>query len=121
MELTSGISALDILKRHSDIKTSFTLHLYQQGYSINGSLQNWRPYDQNSKLFLESIDEGIIPLGLSNVVSAYPGVKLFYYEGCVVIEIYDHRDVNDFMPNPSVRRVLLHPTPDILYTDIQSM
>jgi len=97
-------------------KISFSIHLFQNGFSLNSSETNWRPYDQIGMDFLNTIDQGLIPAFLSQRNSAR---KPYYYEGCLVAEIFDYRMLSLSCDTPERYRVLLRPTFEASTADIE--
>lgn len=108
-----GGSAIESLPA-SSIESSFKLYLFQQGFSVNDPYEGWRPYDRTATEFLESIDAGILPISARTSKNTYT-----YYEGYLVVDIYDYRFITESSETPKPRRVLLKPCPDSLAADVE--
>ncbi|GAB5360606.1 hypothetical protein AAMO2058_000641800 [Amorphochlora amoebiformis] len=99
----------------SDIKPSFTLYLFQTGFSINSRDKHFQRYNPKNRAMLQAIDNGEIPSFADNLIQSLPATK--YYNGCLVVEIHDYRHLNRWSTKPKVGRILLEPTTYTLHSD----
>ena len=125
----SGGSAIDacmcsVSAPLRDIRVVLQLHIYQHGFSINDEYKNYHPYTQNRlcQVFIESIDNGVQPSKLWSMLHHTPLCKsIQYYNGCVVIQTYDYRLINDSNQHkPIMKYHLLQPTNESIQCDIMS-
>ena len=113
--VSKGMHPMDLLK---DVKVSFTLNLFPGGFSIEGQNEA-HPYDRAYKDFLHCIDTGVVPAEALLDLSGH--VDFTYYDGCLVVEIRDHRFPRQLDLKPEVHRVLLHPDNQTVTSDLRSI
>ncbi|KDE03039.1 hypothetical protein MVLG_06429 [Microbotryum lychnidis-dioicae p1A1 Lamole] len=77
-----------VLKRYRKEPPSLVLHLYNTHFRFEQQHGNFN-YDSPMKCFLEAIREQKLPTDLLDVLDE-AGVR--YYEGCLIVEVHDHRD-----------------------------
>jgi hypothetical protein len=114
----SAISTL-IASNKQDVKPSFSIHLFQAGFSINGN--NFRPYDHIGKSFLECIDQGFIPPGLVEDSIVSKTNFIHFYDGNIVIELQDFRYATPSDPQPVKQLILLKPGPEVVTSEVNAL
>ena len=99
-------------------QVSFTLCMYQHGFSINSEDSNWQEYNDTNLQMLAAIDNGDIPPYLTTLA---PSLNLTFYDGHLIVEVRDYRNVQLSMgqKEPKVRRLLLRPTQESLIMDVK--
>jgi len=98
-----------------DLSPSFTLYLYQRGFSINSQKNNFQRYSLKNRAMLQAIDNGEIPSFADSLLNHLPTMK--YYAGCLIAEIHDFRHINRWYKKPKTKRILLRPTGYTLSSD----
>jgi len=112
---SSSQHAIDAL---SELAPSFVVNLFPGGFSIEGQNEAF-PYDRTYKEFLQSLDRGLLP---ADTLMDLPGqVDFKYYEGCLLVELRDHRLPRQHDLRPSVHRLLLHPDIQTVTNDIRNV
>eukprot|EP00474_Spongospora_subterranea_P010159 CRZ10617.1 hypothetical protein [Spongospora subterranea] len=106
------------IERIPDVKPAVQLHLFQRGFSLGSDNNAWHEYDRHSKQFLSAIDNGILPPYISEMLR---NAKWTFYDGFVVMDIVDYREMTEFCPQPTIRRVLLKPTAETVSGDIERL
>mmetsp|Transcript_1958 Transcript_1958/g.3820 ORF Transcript_1958/g.3820 Transcript_1958/m.3820 type:complete len:819 (-) Transcript_1958:198-2654(-) len=107
-----GYFAIDKLV---DVKASFTLHLFQAGFSINSRDKGFQPYTPRSRAMLQSIDNGEIPAFSEGFLQQLSVMD--YHNGCLIVDLYDYRHANRWSGDPKKSRVLLRPTTHTISRD----
>jgi len=99
-------------------QVSFTLCMYQHGFSINSEDSNWQEYSDANLAMLAAIDCGDIPPYLTTLA---PSLNLNFYDGHLIVEVRDYRNVQLSVgqKEPKVRRLLLRPTQESLVMDVK--
>ena len=99
-------------------QVSFTLCMYQQGFSINSEDSDWQEYSDANLRMLHAIDNGLIPPYITTLA---PSFNLAFYDGHLICEVRDYRNVQLSVGQrePRVRRLLLRPTQESLMMDVK--
>jgi len=98
-----------------DLKPSFSLHLFQAGFTFNSRSANFHPHSLMYRAMLRSIDNGEIPSFSEEFLREVPSVV--YYNGCLVVDLYDYRGLNSPEGKAKKTRVLLRPTTHTIIKD----
>jgi len=96
--------------RLNELRPSLVLNLYANGFSFD-PVNTAHPYSPAMKTLLSYFDRQVIPLELVDVLD---GHLAQFYEGCIVVEVRNHR----VAPRPEVKRLLLRPSPEYLAADL---
>ncbi|KAJ2798735.1 Transcription factor spt20, partial [Coemansia guatemalensis] len=78
---------MDLLERHKDEQPSLTLHLFDSHFRFEGQ-EGVFLYNGPMRFFFDSLNEGKIPVDLVDVLTQ---VNCRYYDGCLIVEVHDHR------------------------------
>ncbi|KAJ1810213.1 Transcription factor spt20, partial [Coemansia sp. RSA 2599] len=81
------IGDIDLLERYKDEHPSLTLHLFDSHFRFDGQ-EGVFLYNGPMRFFFEALNEGKIPIDLVDVLAQ---VNCRYYEGCLIVEVRDHR------------------------------
>ncbi|KAJ2781968.1 Transcription factor spt20 [Coemansia interrupta] len=81
------IGDMDFLDRYKDHAPSLTLHLFDSHFRFNGQ-EGVFLYNSTMRFFFDALNEGRIPVDLVDVLAQ---VEIKYYEGCLIVEVHDHR------------------------------
>ncbi|KDQ19191.1 hypothetical protein BOTBODRAFT_63293 [Botryobasidium botryosum FD-172 SS1] len=107
------------LKLHAGSPPSLSVHLHQDHWRFNQS--GHCLYHTPIASLLEDIRARRLPVDFLSILDQ-TGVP--WYDGCLIVEIYDHRDV-EASENPAEpvapQRVVLRPTPESMWSDLCSL
>ncbi|KAJ2856678.1 Transcription factor spt20, partial [Coemansia asiatica] len=81
------IGDVDFLERYKEEHPSLTLHLFDSHFRFDGQ-EGVFLYNGPMRFFFEALNEGKIPIDLVDVLAQ---VNCRYYEGCLIVEVRDHR------------------------------
>ncbi|KAJ2379816.1 Transcription factor spt20, partial [Coemansia sp. RSA 2603] len=84
------IGDMDFLERYKDHAPSLTLHLFDSHFRFSGQ-EGVFLYNSTMRFFFDALNEGRIPVDLVDVLAQ---VEIKYYEGCLIVEVHDHRRPN---------------------------
>lgn len=98
------------MDRLNDLRPSLVLNLYANGFSFD-PVNTAHPYSPAMKTLLSYFDRQVIPPELVDVLD---GHMAQFYEGCIVVEVRNHR----VGPRPEVKRLLLRPSPEFVTADL---
>ncbi|KAL0096585.1 Spt20 family-domain-containing protein [Phycomyces blakesleeanus] len=117
----------DLIQRHANEPPSLVLHLYPTYFKFEHE-DGFFSYKSQFKIlidFLSSIKNKQLPADLMDV---FDEASCRYYEGCLIVEIHDHRSPKKFHTNgqngsqsdseTQVKRLAMQPTAESLWTDI---
>ncbi|KAI9313201.1 Spt20 family-domain-containing protein [Dichotomocladium elegans] len=105
----------DLIERYADQPPSLVLHLYPTYFRFEHE-DGFFSYKSQFKDFLACIKEKRLPPDLMDV---FDEAMCRFYEGCLIVEIHDHRRSTPHQDVESnIRRVAMHPTAESLWTDI---
>ncbi|KAJ1889819.1 Transcription factor spt20, partial [Kickxella alabastrina] len=76
-----------MLERYKDEQPSLTLHLFDSHFRFEGQ-EGVFLYNGPMRFFFQALNEGKIPIDLVDVLMQ---VNCRYYEGCLIVEVRDHR------------------------------
>ncbi|KAJ2360500.1 Transcription factor spt20, partial [Coemansia sp. RSA 2610] len=77
----------DLLEQFKDEHPSLTLHLFDSHFRFEGQ-EGVFLYNGPMRFFFDALNEGKIPVDLVDVLAQ---VNCRYYEGCLIVEVHDHR------------------------------
>ncbi|KAI8142779.1 Spt20 family-domain-containing protein [Fennellomyces sp. T-0311] len=102
--------------RYANEPPSLVLHLYPTYFKFEHE-DGFFSYKSQFKDFLACIKEKRLPPDLMDV---FDEAACRYYEGCLIVEIHDHRKAKKQQQNeePVIKRVAMRPTAESLWTDI---
>lgn len=92
-----------VLKRHRKSPPSVVVHLYPTFFRFEHQVGNYA-YDSPMKCFLEAIREQTLP---TDMLSAFDQAGIPWYEGCLIVEVHDHRGSPAPAPTPASLRPTL--------------
>ncbi|PIA17310.1 hypothetical protein COEREDRAFT_41343, partial [Coemansia reversa NRRL 1564] len=78
---------IDLLERYKDEQPSLILHLFDSHFRFEGQ-EGVFLYNGPMRFFFDSLNEGKIPVDLVDVLTQ---VNCRYYDGCLIVEVHDHR------------------------------
>ncbi|KAJ1721727.1 Transcription factor spt20 [Coemansia erecta] len=81
------IGDMDFLDRYKNHTPSLTLHLFDSHFRFDGQ-EGVFLYNSTMRFFFDALNEGRIPVDLVDVLAQ---VDIKYYEGCLIVEVHDHR------------------------------
>ncbi|EKX54563.1 hypothetical protein GUITHDRAFT_100037 [Guillardia theta CCMP2712] len=111
--IAPGLHAVDRLK---SLPVSFTINLFPGGFSIDGMTEA-HPYDQHSRDFLKCLDLGRLPGDM--IMDRCGDFEFQYFDGCLIVEIKDHRMPKQYDLKPHVHRVVLQPSNQSVANDLK--
>ncbi|KAJ2841916.1 Transcription factor spt20, partial [Coemansia brasiliensis] len=82
-----NIGDTDMLERFKDESPSLMLHLFDSHFRFDGQ-EGVFLYNGPMRFFFDALNEGKIPVDLVDVLAQ---VNCRYYEGCLIVEVHDHR------------------------------
>ncbi|KAJ1734923.1 Transcription factor spt20, partial [Coemansia sp. Benny D160-2] len=77
----------DILERYKDEHPSLILHLFDSHFRFEGQ-EGVFLYNGPMRFFFEALNVGQIPIDLVDVLAQ---VNCRYFDGCLIVEVHDHR------------------------------
>ncbi|KAI8320693.1 hypothetical protein GQ54DRAFT_263093, partial [Martensiomyces pterosporus] len=77
----------DLLEKYKNEQPSLTLHLFDSHFRFEGQ-EGVFLYNGPMRFFFEALNEGKIPIDLVDVLAQ---VNCRYYDGCLIVEVQDHR------------------------------
>ncbi|ORX55810.1 hypothetical protein DM01DRAFT_1304435 [Hesseltinella vesiculosa] len=117
-----------LIERYNHDPPSLILHLYSTYFKFEHE-DGFFSYKSQFKDFLTCVKEKQLPADLMDIFNE---ASCRYYEGCLIVEIKDHRQSSktgqeneepDASSNdttgPSVKRVVMRPTAESIWSDIQ--
>ncbi|SPQ95115.1 unnamed protein product (mitochondrion) [Plasmodiophora brassicae] len=107
------------IEKLTDFKPATALHLFQKGFSLGTESTQWHEYNRHSKQFLTAIDNGILPPYISELLRH--AKTWSFYDGYLILELVDYREMSEFNPQPTVKRVLLKPTAETVSGDVDRL
>ncbi|KAJ2612252.1 Transcription factor spt20 [Coemansia sp. RSA 1365] len=78
---------IDLLERYKEEQPSLILHLFDSHFRFEGQ-EGVFLYNGPMRFFFDSLNEGKIPVDLVDVLTQ---VNCSYYDGCLIVEVHDHR------------------------------
>lgn len=78
---------IDFLERHKDDTPSMILHLFDSHFRFEGQ-EGVFLYNGPMRFFFDALNEGKIPVDLVDVLGQ---LNCLYYEGCLIVQVQDHR------------------------------
>lgn len=122
----AGGLAMDALSKHPEARPSFSLHIYQLGFSINDPVNNWRPYDHLGRELLAAVDAGLLHPSLSDILATLDPSAIKFTDGALIAEVRDYRELcrpnlSDPDSHPATHRVLLRTSPDVAALDLETL
>ncbi|KAI9303553.1 Spt20 family-domain-containing protein [Cunninghamella echinulata] len=111
-----------LIERHTNDPPSLILHLYPTYFKFEHE-DGFFSYKSQFKDFLTCVKEKQLP---SDLMDVFNEASCQYYEGCLIVEIHDHRQINNENINSDnddtitqIKRVVMRPTAESIWTDIQ--
>ncbi|KAJ2796674.1 Transcription factor spt20, partial [Coemansia helicoidea] len=81
------IGDIDLLGRYGDERPSLTIHLFDSHFRFEGQ-EGVFLYNGPMRFFFDALNEGKIPVDLVDVLAL---VNCRYFDGCLIVEVRDHR------------------------------
>ncbi|KAJ2719588.1 Transcription factor spt20, partial [Coemansia sp. Benny D115] len=81
------IGDMEFIARYDGAPPSLIMHLFDSHFRFDGQ-EGVFLYNGPMRFFFDALNEGKIPVDLVDVLAL---INCRYYEGCLIVEIYDHR------------------------------
>ncbi|KAK9768613.1 Transcription factor spt20, variant 2 [Basidiobolus ranarum] len=107
----------EILERHKDSPPSFVLHIFPTHFKFEKQ-DGVFLFSSSMKNFLDYLNKQRIP---PDLVDVFDEAQCQYYEGCIIAEIHDYREIHladIHASNANTHRVLLTPNAETLWSDL---